>query len=105
MYPSSLGGRWRAEAGRFSLLTSQKMKMQSTAAGDKTTSMPQHLHVDNPTPLKPAAQSPSPRHSSYALRKLAEEREKNKLLMQQLQRSTPVKNNDTYLNHIKELQR
>lgn len=70
-----------------------------------TPAPPQHLHVDNSTPA--SSQSLSPRHSSYALRRLSEEREKNKLLTQQLrqkQQTSPMRN-DTYLNHIKELQR
>ncbi|KAL7507796.1 hypothetical protein ACHAXN_004916 [Cyclotella atomus] len=91
------------------------MKSQPVSAADESENRnsaskpapPQHLHVDNAaTFYNPAPQSPSPRHSSYALRKLSEEREKNKLLLQQLQQTTasPMRN-DTYLNHIKELQK
>lgn len=74
--------------------------------GASTPATPQHISVDNSYAYTASPQSPSPRHSSYALRRLSEEREKNRLLMQQLheQQTAPTRNN-TYLNHIKDLQR
>jgi hypothetical protein len=59
-------------------------------------------HASKPQHHQPAPQSPSPRHSTYALRKLSKEREKNKSLLLQLNQS-PLPN-ATYLNHIRELQ-